>query len=162
MKSRFTHLAMIVLGAAGVALGLLEKVPKYATAAGAGLLLLAEVRKAFGLNIDITKPPVSIVLALLACAGISCATVQKTATTCEATASQAQKILEMLGSSTVASVAIAAVDALKFGCATTAEVDAYIEAHEHPDAGVAPLASIDPLDSLRLANAYAWRTAHPK
>lgn len=90
---------------------------------------------------------------------VNCAHFAAATKKCEATALQAQKIIEMLGSSHVASVAVAAVDALKFGCATAGEIDKYIEAHE-ADGGQALMAESDPLDSLRLANAYAWRAAH--
>jgi len=92
---------------------------------------------------------------------LGCATVGNVANVCVATATQAQQILNKLGSSNVPSVAVAAVDALKFGCATAAEIDSFIAAHE-TDAGGAFMAADDPLDARRLANAKAWRAAHPK
>lgn len=89
-----------------------------------------------------------------------CATVGGVTAACVATASQAQQILDKLGSSAVPAVAVAAVDALKFGCAVANEVDAFISAHE-TDAGSAFMAADDPMDARRLANAKAWLTAHP-
>jgi len=46
MKSRFAHLAMLVLGAAGVVLTFLGSIPKYAGLAGSALLLVTDLRKA--------------------------------------------------------------------------------------------------------------------
>lgn len=89
-----------------------------------------------------------------------CATTSKVIQTCEATATQAQQILNALGSSAVPAVAVAAVDALKFGCAVAGEIDAYILAHQD-DAGAREMADVDPMDARRLANAVAWRKAHP-
>lgn len=89
-----------------------------------------------------------------------CATTGNVLTTCEATATQADFILKALGSSPIESVAVAAVDALKYGCATGWEVDQFITAHQ-TDASAAFMAEGDPLDSRRLANALAYKRTHP-
>lgn len=90
----------------------------------------------------------------------ACATVKTVATTCVATSLQSQDILNQLGKPTAA-LAIAGIDGLKFAeCVVASEIDAYIGAHQD-DAGARALADVDPLDSLRLANAKAWRAAHP-
>lgn len=52
MKSRLTHLALVVLGAAGVVLTVLGMIPKYATFASGALLLVADAKKALGGSIS--------------------------------------------------------------------------------------------------------------
>lgn len=48
MKSRFTHLVLLVLGAAAAVLTFLGTVPKYAGLAAALLLLVTDAKKALG------------------------------------------------------------------------------------------------------------------
>lgn len=48
MKSRFLHLAMLALGAAGIVLTFLGSVPKYAGIAAGALLVVTDLKKALG------------------------------------------------------------------------------------------------------------------
>lgn len=165
MKSRFVHLALIVLGAAGIVLSLLAQIPKYAGAAGAFMLLVADAKKALG-AIDTTKSAATVfVLLLLGHALFGCATVGTAAKSCEPSTDQTAAILNAAANPARAA-ALAAIDALHFSlCVLQAGADkaiADLEAKSRARAEMATMAGIDPpAPDPRLGNLKAWRAAHP-
>jgi hypothetical protein len=160
MKSRFLHLAMLVLGAAGAVLTFLGTVPKYAGFASGLLLLVTDAKKALS-ALGPVGPPIAILLLLSSALG--CATTAKvlpSAKACEPSTDQESAIVAALGTPDQAA-ALAAVDALGFAlCLAQRGVDEVI-ASLTPKPGTAQLALTAAAYSPVLDNARAWRAAHP-
>lgn len=164
MKSRLTHLALLVLGAAGVVLTFLGTIPKYAGLAAGLLLLVTDAKKALG-PLDVTKAAAPMfALLLLGHALFGCATTRAAGTiakTCEPSTDQESAILAAASSSGDQALALTAIDALGFAlCVLQRGADEAIAALT-PKAGTTALALTAESYSPVLANLQAWRKAHP-
>lgn len=163
MKSRLIHLALLVLGAAGVVLTFLGTVPKYAGLAAGLLLLVTDAKKALG-PLDVTKAAAPMfALLLLGHALFGCATTSKVGTiaqSCEPSTAQEMQLVQA-ASNPDRALALAAIDGLGFVlCVLQRGADEAIGALQ-AKSGETVLALTASAYSPVVANLKAWRAAHP-
>lgn len=166
MRSRLMHIILILLGGAGVVLAYLEKSPKWSGLAGAGLLLVAELRKALAPVSEETKMRL-LFAAFFVAVGThllyGCATLRKTTPvvkSCEPSTDQEMAILEAAAKPSQAE-ALAAIDALGFVlCVLQRGADEAIAALAAKPETASIAATMNGWSPV-LDNLRAWRAAHP-